>query len=77
MVVVERVEQHVGLICEVVGEGPVGPGRKRDELYCSVLHLTLVCTYSESWLYNVRRPVICKILKMSIWGVPPACLGSR
>ena len=27
--------------------------------------------------YTVRRPVICKVLKIRIWGVPPACLGSR
>ena len=27
--------------------------------------------------YTVRRPVICKVLKIIIFGVPPACLGSR
>ena len=33
------------------------------------------CFYTN--LYTVRRPVICKVLKIKIWGVPPACLGSR
>ena len=27
--------------------------------------------------YTVGRPVIRKVLKTRIWGVPPACLGSR
>ena len=27
--------------------------------------------------YTVGRPVIRKVLKRRIWGVPPACLGSR
>ena len=28
-------------------------------------------------LYTVGRPVIRKVLKRTIWGVPPDCLGSR
>ena len=28
-------------------------------------------------MYTVGRPVIHRVLKPRIWGVPPACLGSR
>ena len=28
-------------------------------------------------LYRAGRLVICKVLKIRIWVVPPACLGSR
>ena len=27
--------------------------------------------------YTLRHPVTCEILSTRIWGVPPACLGSR
>ena len=28
-------------------------------------------------IYNLRRPVMREVLSPRIWGVPPACLGSR
>ena len=28
-------------------------------------------------LYTLRRPVMREVLSTRIWGVPPACLGSR
>ena len=28
-------------------------------------------------MYTLRHPVMGEVLSTSIWGVPPACLGSR
>ena len=37
-----------------------------------------IVTYLLRWnIYTLRRPVMGEVLSTRIWGVPPACLGSR
>ena len=31
----------------------------------------------SKYMYTIRRPVMGEVLSTRIWGVPPACLGSR
>ena len=38
---------------------------------------TLVPLTLIACLYTVGRPVIREVLRTRIWGVPPACMGSR
>ena len=47
------------------------------ELQKVIFHRDRLQLYIFFLLYTVGRPVIRKVLKIRIWGVPQACLGSR
>ena len=46
-------------------------------LFCGILLYSYAASALFVSLYTVGRSAIRKVLKTKIWGVPPACMGSR